>query len=444
MSVFSDRRAAVLERLGDGMMIVPAATHALRNNDTEYEYRQSSDFYYLTGFTEPEAVLVLAPQREGERAVLFLRPRDRALEIWNGKRLGVEAARDALGVDAAYPIEELAQRLPEALAGARRAFVHLGDDEKLDRTFFTALHAARTSTRRTGFAPDTFVEPSTILHEMRLLKDAAEIDVMRRAAQITRLGHTAGMRATRPGLYEYELEAVIEHAYRVNGAQDTAYSSIVAGGDNATILHYNTNREELRAGDLVLVDSAAELDLYASDVTRTWPVSGRFTPEQRAVYEIVLAAQKAAIAEVRPGAHVKTAHEAALRVLAAGLIDLGLLQGSVDEAIETETYKQFYMHGTGHWIGLDVHDVGAYRLADGTTHRPLEPGMVVTVEPGLYVQRDLDVDERFKGIGVRIEDDVLCGPHGRTCSAKERPRRSARSKRSSEPTRSPPRASSVV
>jgi Xaa-Pro aminopeptidase len=412
MSAFSERRATVLDRLGDGVMIVPAAVHALRSNDTEYEYRQNSDFYYLTGFTEPEAVLVLAPHREQERVTLFLRPRDRALEIWNGKRLGVEAAPAALGVDAAFPIDELAQRLPDALAGARRAFVQLGDDERFDRTFFTALKAARAKTRRGGFAPDTFVDPSTILHAMRLIKDAGEIDLMRRAAQISRLGHIAGMRATRPGLYEYELEAIIEHTYRLNGAQDAAYSSIVAGGDNATILHYNTNREQLRAGELVLVDSAAELDLYASDVTRTWPVDGRFTPEQRALYEIVLAAQKAAIAEVRPGAHVRTAHDAALRVLVAGLLELGLLQGSVDEAIETESYKQFYMHGTGHWIGLDVHDVGAYRLTDGVTHRPLEPGMVVTVEPGLYVQRDLDCDERFKGIGVRIEDDVLCGPDG--------------------------------
>jgi Xaa-Pro aminopeptidase len=412
MSAFADRRATVLERLGDGVMIVPAATHALRNNDTEYQYRQSSDFYYLTGFTEPEAVLVLAPHRAKERATLFLRPHDRDAEIWNGRRLGVETAPEALGVDAAYPIDELAQRLPDALAGARRAFVRLGDDERFDRVFFTALHAARTKTRRSGFAPDTFVEPSTLLHEMRLIKDAHEIDTMRHAAAITRLGHEAGMRATRPGLHEYELEAIIEHAYRVNGAQDTAYSSIVAGGDNATILHYNTNRETLRAGELVLVDSGAEFDLYASDVTRTWPVDGRFSPEQRAIYEIVLAAQKAGIAQVRPGAHVRSAHEAALRVLCAGLIDLGLLTGSVDAAIEGETYKPFYMHGTGHWIGLDVHDVGSYTLRDGETKRPLEAGMVVTVEPGLYVQRDADVAERFRGIGVRIEDDVLCGAEG--------------------------------
>ena len=412
MSAFAERRATVLSRLEDGVMIVPAARHALRNNDTEYEYRQNSDFYYLTGFKEPDAVLVLAPHRADEPVTLFLRPRDRAMEIWNGRRLGVEAAHDALDVDAAYPIDELAQRLPDALAGARNAYVHLGEDERFDRTFFAALAAARTKTRRTGYAPDTIVEPSTIVHQMRLVKDAEEIDALRRAAAAARLGHVAGMRATRPGLFEYELEATIEYSYRIAGAQDVAYPSIVAGGDNATILHYNTNRDVLRAGELVLVDSGAEVDMYASDVTRTWPVDGRFTPEQRAIYEIVLAAQKAAIAEVRPGLHVRSAHETAVRVLTEGLLDLGLLKGSLDAALEHETYKEFYMHGTGHWIGLDVHDVGGYTLRDGETKRPLQTGMVVTVEPGLYVQRDLDCDERFKGIGVRIEDDVLCGADG--------------------------------
>lgn len=411
MSAYARRRATVLERLGDGVMIVPAATHALRSNDSEYPYRQHSDFYYLTGFDEPEAVLVLAPHRE-QRVTLFLRPRDRDKEIWNGRRLGVEGAPERLELDAAYPIETLAEKLPELLTGAHRAFVHLGEDPAFDRSFFAALEAARAKTRRSGFAPEAFVEPSTILHEMRLIKEPGEIELMRRAAQIARLGHEAGMRATRPGLYEYELQAVIEHEYAMHGAQSPAYTSIVAGGDNATILHYNTNREVLRAGTLVLVDSAAEVDVYASDVTRTWPVDGRFTAEQRAIYEIVLRAQHAAIADVRPGAHVKTAHETALRVLTAGLIELGLVRGSLDEALETEAYKPFYMHGTGHWIGLDVHDVGAYRLRDGTTHRPLEPGMVVTVEPGLYVQRDLDVPERFKGIGVRIEDDVACTESG--------------------------------
>lgn len=412
MSSFAQRRARVLERLGDGAMILPAAEHALRNNDTEYEYRQDSDLYYLTGFTEPEAVLVLAPQRTSERVILFLRRRDRALETWTGKRLGVTAAPEALGVDAAYPIEELSERLSEYFVGASRSFARLGANEAFDRLVYAAVAGARARTRRGGIAPSAFVDPGTILHELRLIKDADEIETMRRAAAITRLGHIAGMRATRPGLHEYQLESIIESTYRMNGAQDVAYPSIVAGGENATILHYNTNREALRDGDLVLVDSAAELDLYASDVTRTWPVNGRFSGEQRALYEIVLAAQRAAIAEVRPGLHVRSAHEAAVRVLTEGLIDLGLIGGNVEDAIAAEAYRPFYMHGTGHWIGLDVHDVGSYLLPDGETRRPLEPGMVITVEPGLYVGPDLDCDVRFKGIGVRIEDDILCGTEG--------------------------------
>ncbi|MBV9439605.1 MAG: Xaa-Pro aminopeptidase [Candidatus Eremiobacteraeota bacterium] len=412
MNAYAKRRAAVLERIGDGVLIVPAAPHRLRNNDSHYAYRQSSDFFYLTGFTEPEAVLVLAPHRARERTTLFLRERDRDAEIWNGKRLGVEAAPDALGVDAAYPIDELAQRLPDALAGARRIVVRLGEDEAFDRLVLAALDAARGKTRKVGFAPDTFVDPAALLHEMRLRKDAAEIVAMRRSAAVTRLGHLAGMRATRPGMYEYELQAAIEYAYRANGAQSTAYTSIVASGTNATCLHYNENRDRLEAGTLVLVDSAAEVDLYAADVTRTWPVDGRFTAEQRAVYEIVLRAQLAAIAEVRPGAHVRTAHFTALRVLTEGLVGLGLLKGAVDDLIASEAYRPYYMHGTGHWIGLDVHDVGAYKEDDGETWRALEPGMVVTVEPGLYMQPDSDCDERFRGIGVRIEDDVLCTEHG--------------------------------
>ena len=411
MSAYARRRATVLERLGDGVMLVPAAVHALRNNDTEYEFRQHSDLLYLTGFAEPEALLVLAPARE-QRTTLFLRPNDRALETWNGRRLGVEAAPAALGIDAAFPIAEASAKLGELLVGARRLFARLGVDEKFDRLVLAALDDARARTRRTGIAPETIVDPGTILHELRLRKDDGEIATMRRAAEIAVRGHVAGMRATRPGLHEYELEAIIEYTYRAHGAQDVAYPSIVAGGDNATILHYNPNRDVLRDGDLVLVDSAAEVDGYAADVTRTWPVNGRFSAEQRAVYEIVLAAQKAAIEDVRPGRSVRAAHETALRILTGGLVDLGVLSGSVDALIETEAYKPFYMHGTGHWIGLDVHDVGTTKLADGTTYRPLEAGMAVTVEPGLYFARDAACDERWRGIGVRIEDDVVCTPGG--------------------------------
>ncbi|MGH7661485.1 MAG: aminopeptidase P N-terminal domain-containing protein [Vulcanimicrobiaceae bacterium] len=404
--MFRRRRDALAEKLGGAIAIIPAAIHHLRNNDAEYEYRQHSDFYYLTGFTEPEAVLVIAPEKD-RRDTLFLRRRDREQEIWTGKRLGVEAAPSTLEMDAAFAIDEFDETLGTMLVGFERLAYAFGRDEAFDRRVHAALATARHAVRRGGKAPLEFIEPGTIVHEMRLRKSEQEIELMRRAGAITRKGHIAGMRATHPGMWEYELEAVIEYAYRMGGSPANAYTSIVAGGTNATILHYNTNREALEDGALVLVDSAAEFELYASDVTRTWPVNGRFSAEQRAIYEIVLAAQKAGIEEVRPGKAFRAYHEAALRVLCEGLIDIGLLKGDLDDVIANESYRDFYPHNTGHWLGLDVHDVGRYRDS-GDSWRKLEPGMVMTVEPGLYVQQDLNVDARWKGIGVRIEDDILC------------------------------------
>lgn len=406
MGIFRRRRDALAEKLGNAIAIVPAAVHHLRNNDAEYEYRQHSDFYYLTGFNEPEAVLVMAPGRD-QRDTLFLRRRDREQEIWTGKRLGVEAAPSTLEMDAAFAIEEFDEKLGPMLVGFERLAYAFGRDEAFDRRVHAALAAARHAVRRGGKAPLEFVEPGTIVHEMRLRKSDQELELMRRAGAITRKGHIAGMRATHPGMWEYELEAVIEYAYRMDGSPANAYSSIVAGGVNATILHYNSNREVLADGALVLVDSAAEFELYASDVTRTWPVNGRFSAEQRAIYEIVLAAQKAAIEEVRPGKAFRAYHETALRVLCEGLLAIGLLKGNIDDVIANESYRDFYPHNTGHWLGLDVHDVGRYRDS-GDSWRTLEPGMVMTVEPGIYVQQDLRVDDRWKGIGVRIEDDILC------------------------------------
>jgi Xaa-Pro aminopeptidase len=409
-SIYRSRRDAVAEKLGEAIAIVPAAVHHIRSNDAEYEYRQNSDFYYLTGFTEPEAVLIIAPGRE-QRDTMFLRRRDREMEIWTGKRLGVDDAPERLELDAAFAIDELDDKLGDMLVGWERMAYGFGRDEAFDRRIHAAVAHARHSVRRGGKAPLEFFEPGTLLHEMRLRKSPEEIEVMRSAGAITRLGHIAGMRAIYPGMWEYELEAVIEYAYMRNGAQATAYTSIVAGGANATILHYNTNREQLHNGALVLVDSAAELDIYASDVTRTWPVNGRFSAEQRAIYEIVLAAQKAGIEEVRPGKSFRAYHDAAVRVLCEGLLDVGLLSGSLDDVVQNESYRDFYPHNTGHWIGLDVHDVGRYR-DHSDQWRTLEPGMVMTVEPGLYVQMDLNVPERFKGIGVRIEDDILCSASG--------------------------------
>lgn len=408
---FTQRRARFADRIGTGIAIIPAATERTRNADTHYEFRQDSDFFYLTGFDEPDAVLIVAPHRDNEHSVLFLRPRDRSQEIWTGKRLGVEDAPSGLGVDAAHAIDALDQQLPSLLVGHETLYYSLGRDEAFDRRVLQALERARWEVRRGGKAPEQIVEPGTIVHEMRLHKDAGEIEKMRRAAAITRLGHVAAMRGTKPGKHEYELEALLEYEYHANGAQATAYPSIVAGGDNATILHYSSNRDVLHDGTLVLVDSAAEFDNYASDVTRTWPVSGRFTPEQRAIYEIVLRAQQAAIEDVRPGRPFDAYHLTAIRTLCEGLIDLGILKGSVDEAIEQGSYRDFYMHRTGHYIGIDVHDVGRYRAEDDSS-RILEPGMVMTVEPGLYFHRDVACDERFKGIGVRIEDDILCSEDG--------------------------------
>jgi Xaa-Pro aminopeptidase len=407
MSIYGERRDEFAHRIGEAVAVLPAARHAVRNADAEYEYRQSSDFHYLSGFGEPEAVLVISPRHQSERDVLFVRPRDRLKEIWTGKRAGVEGAVGEFGMDAAYPIDELPERLADYLTGVATVYYGVGSDETMDRAVFAAVREARRRARRGGAAPAAFIEPGTLLHEMRLFKSPDELALMRRAAAASVAGYEAGMRATRPDLFEHELEAIIEYGYRRAGALEVAYPSIVASGSNATILHYNTNRDRLRDGTLVLVDSGAEVELYASDVTRTWPVNGSFSAEQRALYEIVLRAQLAAIDEVRPGRSFEAYHEAAVRVLAQGLIDVGLIAGTLDEVLESGKVQDFYPHRTGHYLGLDVHDVGAYTNPDGS-YRPLEAGMVMTVEPGLYVQPDLDVDARWKGIGVRIEDDILC------------------------------------
>ena len=406
MDQYAARREKALAGFAGGVAVIPSARTILRAGDSSFPFRQDSDFFYLTGFDEPDALLVLSPEHPMHRTALFLRKRDRDKEIWDGGRLGVERAVDVLGVDAAYDIDELAERLPEYLVGAASLHFNFGANPANDRTMHEALESARSKTRRKGRAPQSFVDPSLVLHEMRLFKSEAELETMRRACAITARGFAAGVAATRPGAYEYEIAAAIEAEYRRGGAQSVAYESIVAGGDNATTLHYVRNRDRLDAGMLLLVDSGCELDYYATDVTRTWPVNGHFTAEQRAIYEIVLAAQTAAIDAVKPGIARNVFHEAAVRTITEGLVDVGLLSGSVDENIERETYKTYFMHGTGHWLGLDVHDVGAYRDA---SDEPvvLQPGMITTIEPGLYVRRDVDCDERFKGIGVRIEDDVL-------------------------------------
>ena len=406
MNVFAERRKQLIERL-EGVLVLPAAPELIRNNSVHHEYRQDSDFQYLTGFGEPDAVLVLAPKHPEHKVVLFVRKRDPEREKYDGARAGVEGAKAEFGADAAFVIDELDDKLVDYLQGYHRLYYKLGQSRSLDDRVLRAIQLIRlkgTRTKKTW--PTEIVEPGDVLHEMRALKSEAEIGWMRRAAAITREAHLGAMRHAAPGRYEYEVEAQIRDVFRRNGAERTAYTPIVGSGPNATILHYHAHRRQLREGELLLVDAGCEYEYYASDVTRTFPVSGTFSPVQRRCYEIVLAAQLATIEAVKPGTTVDALHEITVRTLVEGLVREGLLSGDVKEIIEKETYKRLYMHRTSHWLGMDVHDVGHY-YRDGEA-RKLEPGMVFTIEPGLYIAPD---DEKappeYRGIGIRIEDDIL-------------------------------------
>lgn len=408
-AVHAARRARLAALLGNGVAIVPTAPERIRNRDAHYPYRYDSYFYYLTGFREPEAVLVLlggdAPQ-----SVLFCRGKNAEREIWDGYRYGPEAACAAFGVDAAYAIEELDARMPDFLADRPAVHVHLGADDAWDTRVLGWINAVRGRARSGVSAPQEIRDVRAPLDEMRLVKDEHELALMRRAGEISGAAHRRAMQAARPGATEYEIEAVLQHEFRRCGAQAPAYTPIVAGGANACVLHYVDNSAPLADGDLLLIDAGCELDGYASDITRTFPVNGRFSGPQRAVYELVLAAQAAAIAAVRPGALWNEPHDAAVKVLAQGFVDLGLLRGTLDSVLEQETYRQFYMHRTGHWLGLDVHDAGDYKA--GGVWRELRPGMVLTVEPGCYIRPAPGVPEAYANIGVRIEDDVLVTAQG--------------------------------
>jgi Xaa-Pro aminopeptidase len=408
--MFAARRKALLDAMGQGVMIIPAPPTFIRNNDVEHDYRQGSDLYYLTGFDEPDSVLVLSTEHPEQRAVLFLRARDPERETWDGPRLGVERAPDALGIDAAFVIRELDERLPGYLENVKRVHYRIGLDRRFDEHFLSAMDVVRMRARRGGEYPSEIVDPGVLLHEMRLKKSKDEIDVMRRAAVITREAHLAAMRAARPGRFEYEVEAELLRTFRAHGSERPAYGSIVGAGPNATILHYRKNDRRLEEGDLLLIDAGAEFGYYASDVTRTFPVSGTFSAPQRAVYEVVLKSQLAAIEAVRPGATIEGLHEQTVSVLVDGLLELGLLSGDKEQIVERGDYKKFYMHRTSHWLGMDVHDVGRYH--QGGAPRPLEPGFVLTVEPGLYISPQAEVDPAFRGIGIRIEDDILVTADG--------------------------------
>ncbi len=408
---YRERRKQLLEKMPEGsIMVIAAESLKTRNNDAEYPFRQSSNFYYLTGFNEPDALLVMA---KGEEAAvtLFCPPRDPDMEIWTGYRAGPEGCVERFGADQAFNLDEIDERLPKMIDGASQLLYPIARDKALDARVKGWLETLGRSVRSGAVLPQTLADSDRLLHEMRLFKSAAEIEVMQRAATISATAHCQAMIACKPGIYEFQLESVIQAYCGSQGARFQAYTPIVAGGANACILHYIENDQPIADGDLVLIDAGCELDNYASDITRTFPANGRFSDEQAAIYDLVLKANEACIEAVRPGTCWDSLHQLSVRILTEGLIELGLLQGDLDELIEAGAFRRFYMHRIGHWLGMDVHDVGDYRV-DGEW-RKLAPGIVTTIEPGIYIAPDdHSVEERWRGIGVRIEDDVLVTEQG--------------------------------
>jgi Xaa-Pro aminopeptidase len=390
--------------------IIPGAHDTPRSNDTHYRFRQDSDFFYLTGFEEPDALAVIKPEAD-KTYTLFVRPRDPEREIWDGRRAGVDGAVSDFGADEAFPVAEFASKLADFLDGTEVLYYRLGVDQDLDNTIVKEIARMRAITRKPVHPPQTIVDPATIVHEMRVLKTADEIEIMQRAADIAAEAHCEAMKAAKPGMQEYQLEALIEQVFRRHGASGPAYTSIVGAGPNATVLHYINNDGELHDGDLLLVDAGAEYKGYASDITRTFPINGRYSPAQREIYDLVLKAQMACVELVRPGTTHDQLKQRSIEILTEGMVELGLLQGTPEELIKEKKYEKFYMHGLGHMLGIDVHDVGRYYY--GQESRALEPGVVMTVEPGINIAPDTkDIPEKYLGIGVRIEDDVLCTNNG--------------------------------
>ena len=407
--IYRDRRAAVVQRMreqtGGGFALVPTAAEATRNRDSMFPYRHDSYFYYMSGFPEPDAVIALVADADGDRHVLFCREKDQEREIWDGFRYGPDAAREIFGFDEAHPIAELDGMLPDLAADRPALYTPLGLFAAWDHKISSLLNEVRKRVRTGVAAPEEIVDVRQAIDALRLVKDEHEIALMRRAASISASAHRRAMDRTRAGWHEYQVEAELAHEFLRSGAQAVAYPSIVAGGPNACVLHYRENSRQLQDGELLLIDAGCEYQGYASDITRTFPVSGRFTGPQKAVYEVVLAAQLACLDAVRPGAEFHDYHKTAERVLAQGYIDIGLCRGSLDEVLETGAYKQFYMHRAGHWLGMDVHDAGLYQVKGAS--QKLVPGMVLTVEPGTYIRPADNVPDDFWDIGIRIEDDVL-------------------------------------
>jgi len=411
-SEFKKRRKQLLQQIGkNNIALIGSASTRTRNRDVDYPFRQDSDFYYLTGFNEPDSLAVFIPGREQGEYILFCREFDEKKALWEGAHAGLEGATTHFEADDSFPIDDLDEILPGMLENKHKVFYPMGKDSELDHRLLDWINHLRGQSRTGVNAPGELVSLEHILHEMRLFKSAAELKLMRIAAEVSANAHVKAMQTCKPGLFEYQIEAEIIHHFIQNGLRAVAYPSIVAAGKNACTLHYTENVDKLKSGDLLLIDAGAECDHYAADITRTFPISGHFSEPQKQLYQLVLDAQAAAIEQIKPGHSWLSAHEAAVEVLTKGLVSLGLLKGKVKKLIKDEKYKQFYMHRTGHWLGMDVHDVGEYKIDQ--EWRLLEPGMVLTVEPGLYIPADCkQVDEKWRGIGIRIEDDVLVTEYG--------------------------------
>ncbi|HAX86252.1 MAG TPA: Xaa-Pro aminopeptidase [Cyanobacteria bacterium UBA11370] len=415
---YRQRREQLMMKIGNGTALFCSAPVAVMHNDVEYNFRQDSDFFYLTGFNEPEAVAVLAPHHPEHRFVLFVQPKDWEKEVWSGYRTGVDAAKEKLGADAVYPITELDEKLPQYLEKANRIYYHLGRDRNFNHTILKHWQQLMRTYPKRGTGPMAIESTNPIMQAMRQVKSAAELEMMRKAVAISVDAHNHVMQFAKPGRYEYEIQAELEHIFRLRGALGPAYPSIVASGANSCILHYVENNQQMQEGDLLLIDAGCTYEYYNADITRTFPISGKFTPEQKILYELVLKAQLAAIAQVKPGNPYNQIHDTAVRILVQGLMDLGLLAGDIEEIIKEEKYKPFYMHRTGHWLGLDVHDAGIYKCGE-QAWQTLQTNQVLTVEPGLYigfetkpVEGQPEINDRWRGIGIRIEDDVLVTESG--------------------------------
>ena len=418
--IYAQRRKQLMRMMGENSIaILPAAPLLIRNRDVEHQFRQDSDFYYLSGFNEPEAVVVLVPGRKQAQYILFCRERDKVKEIWNGYRYGPEGVVEHFGADDAFPIEDLEEILPGLMEHCESLYYTIGLNPEFDKKVMTCVNSLRKNSRGGMHAPYEFVSLDYLLHDMRLFKSRDEITLMRKAAKISVQGHINAMKACQPGKYEYELEAELLYQFNRNGA-GWAYPSIVGGGANSCILHYTENNKPLNDGDMVLIDAGAEYGGYAADITRTFPVNGKYSQAQKEIYDLVLAAQEAAIKQTKPGNHWNDPHNAAVKVMTKGMIELGLLKGKLSSLIKEGAYSKYYMHRTGHWIGMDVHDVGDYKVDD--EWRLLEPGMALTIEPGLYIPHGSRGAKRWWNIGVRIEDDVLVTKDGCDLLTKGLPR----------------------